>query len=161
DAENRLLSVTQGSSSQLYTYDALGQRVSAIRDGITSNYINDPSGLGAMVAEYSGSNQLKARYNYGLALVSRVDTNGAADYYTFDAIGNARELVGPGGTILNRYDYTPFGQNLLVQGTVPNPFQFVGELGVISETNGTDFMRARYYDALSGRFVSRDPLGLL
>src|SRR5205823_429506 len=41
-----------------------------------------------------------------------------------------------------------------------NPFQFVGQLGVQDESNGLEFMRARFYDAMKGRFLSQDPLKL-
>jgi len=43
--------------------------------------------------------------------------------------------------------------------TVSQPFQFVGQFGVMAEPNGFYYMRARYYDPSVGRFVSEDPLG--
>jgi RHS repeat-associated protein len=38
-------------------------------------------------------------------------------------------------------------------------FIFVGEYGAITEPNGLYYMRARYYDASVGRFISEDPKG--
>ena len=43
------------------------------------------------------------------------------------------------------------------EGT-PNPFRYVGKYGVMDEDNGLLFMRARYYDTETGRFLSKDPL---
>jgi len=39
------------------------------------------------------------------------------------------------------------------------PFQYVGQSGVMAEPNGFYYMRARYYDPEVGRFVSEDPIG--
>ncbi len=39
------------------------------------------------------------------------------------------------------------------------PFKYVGQLGVMAEPDGFYYMRARYYDPQSMRFISEDPLG--
>ena len=62
--------------------------------------------------------------------------------------------------MLNRYTYDPFGVSLGKTETVANPFEFVGEYGVMDEGNGLEFMRARFYAARLGGFTSPDPLGL-
>jgi len=43
--------------------------------------------------------------------------------------------------------------------TIEQPFKYVGQLGVFSEDDGLYYMRARYYDAEVGRFISEDPIG--
>ena len=45
--------------------------------------------------------------------------------------------------------------------TVPNPFEYVGEYGVMNDGNGLDFMRARHYQPDGGRFVQPDPIGMV
>lgn len=72
------------------------------------------------------------------------------------AIGNTSELTAAAGTVLNAYEYDPFGVSLSKSEAVPNPFEFVGEYGVMNEENGLEFMRARYYENGIGRFVSAD-----
>ena len=42
---------------------------------------------------------------------------------------------------------------------VPQPFKYVGQHGVMTEPNGLQYMRARYYDPHVGRFISEDPIG--
>jgi len=42
---------------------------------------------------------------------------------------------------------------------VAQPFTYVGQYGVMAESYGYYYMRARYYDSGSGRFVSEDALG--
>ncbi|NOS73213.1 MAG: RHS repeat-associated core domain-containing protein [Methyloglobulus sp.] len=45
------------------------------------------------------------------------------------------------------------------QETVPQPFKYAGQVGVFAEDNNLYYMRARYYDANIGRFISEDPAG--
>jgi RHS repeat-associated protein len=62
-------------------------------------------------------------------------------------------------TMVNKYAYTPYGQIVNEVQTIPQPFKFVGQYGVMTETNGFYYMRARYYDPTVGRFISEDPSG--
>lgn len=43
--------------------------------------------------------------------------------------------------------------------TITQPFKYVGQFGVQAEANNLYYMRARYYDADIGRFISEDPIG--
>ena len=68
-------------------------------------------------------------------------------------------LTDQGGNIANTYAYQPFGE--MTQGqtqTITQPFTYVGQYGVMAEGYGYYYMRARYYDSGTGRFVSEDPL---
>jgi RHS repeat-associated protein len=161
DAEGRLVSIVTPEGTWTYEYDVFGNHRATVHDGVRTEYLIDPMGLGDVVAEYDGGGSLRANYVQGLGLVSRVDASGPAAYFQFDASGNTTELTSAGGAVLNAYSYLPFGEPLLVSETVPNPFTFVGELGVMREGNGLDYMRNRWYDPAQGRFVQQDPIGLL
>ncbi|NJL52943.1 MAG: RHS repeat-associated core domain-containing protein [Hydrococcus sp. SU_1_0] len=63
--------------------------------------------------------------------------------------------------MVNSYFYDPFGDDISETEGITNPFEFVGQYGVAEEANGLDFMRARFYDSDTGRFISPDPIGLL
>ncbi|MHC4404022.1 MAG: RHS repeat-associated core domain-containing protein [Planctomycetota bacterium] len=159
DIENRLIEVATPTDTWTYTYDALGNRVTSTRTSLTTTYLVDPIGFGDLAAEYDGSGGLIARYQHGLGLVSRTDADGDSAFYTFSAIGNTSELTDQDGNILNSYSYDPFGVPLskteLLAG---NPFQFGSGYGVTQEANGLEFMRARFYDAVTGGFISEEPL---
>ncbi|MGA9378582.1 MAG: RHS repeat-associated core domain-containing protein, partial [Phormidium sp.] len=159
DAENRLVSAVTPEGSWSYEYDAFGNRIASTQNGQRTEYLLDPTGLGDVVGEYSNGS-LIARYTHGLGLESRVDTTNATAYYDFDAIGSTAGLTGGNGSYVNRYSYLPFGEDLNKVEAVSNPFEFVGQFGVMDEGNGLDFMRARYYDTSVGRFTAVDPLGL-
>jgi RHS repeat-associated protein len=79
--------------------------------------------------------------------------------YHFDAIGNTIAMTDDSEQVVNAYAYTPFGIITSKQETIPQPFTFVGQHGVMTEPNGMYYMRARYYDPQTGRFISQDPLG--
>jgi RHS repeat-associated protein len=160
DEENRLIAMKSPSGSWQYIYDALGNRVQVVENGATTYSVIDPLGLGNLVAQYDTAGELIAHYDYGLGLVSRSDADGNAAFYTFDVLGNTSDVTGPSGAVLNSYAYAPFGSWLHAAETVANPFQYAGQWGVIQEPSGLQFLRARFYDAVAGRFLSQDPSGV-
>ncbi len=160
DSENRLIRVVTPTDTWTNEYDAFGNRVVATHNGQTTRYVIDPTGLGNVAAEYDGGGSLIARYEHGFGLLARTDAAGDPAFYTFSAIGHTSELTGPSGAVANAYAYDPFGLSLAKTETIPNPFEFVGEFGVMNEGNGLELMRARFYDSMSGRFLSTDPSGL-
>jgi len=157
--ENRLVAVGKDTDTWQYVYDALGNRVTTIENGLTTQYMIDPIGLGNLVGEYDAVGSLVTGYDYGFGLLSRTDGAGNVAYYNFDAIGSTSELVTTARIVANSYAYTPFGTLLMNTEVLPNPFQYVGEFGVISEENGFDHMRARHYCPGQGKFISGDPIG--
>ncbi|MBP1684155.1 MAG: repeat-associated core domain protein [Deltaproteobacteria bacterium] len=160
DDGNRLTSATGPDGVWTYEYDAFGNRVAAEHEGVRTEFVIDPV-LGDVVASYNGAGSLIAQYVHGLGLASRIDAAGTSHYYDFDAIGHTSELTDASGTAVNRYAYLPYGEPLLRTESLDNPFQYVGELGVMTEIYGLHMMGARYYDPRDGRFVQRDPLGLV
>jgi RHS repeat-associated protein len=157
---NELTSVSGPNGTTTYTYNALGQLVSSTTGGKTTQYLVDPTGLGNVVGECDAPGNPIAHYTYGLGLVSRVDAGGAAAYYDFDVLGSTSDVTGTAGQILDHYAYDPFGGLLSHIEVTPNPFQFVGRFGAMSQSNGLDFMRARDYSGMLGRFTTVDPIGL-
>jgi RHS repeat-associated protein len=160
NAENRLTGVTLPGAGWGYEYDALANRSAAVHNGQRTEYLIDPFGLGDIVGEYNASGSLIAHYSHGLGLISRTDPGGTSAYYDLDALGSTVGLSGPAGNYVNRYSYLPYGERLTSTEGVVNPFTFVGKFGVMRETHGLDFMRARFYSATDGRFTTPDPIGL-
>lgn len=160
DADGQLVSAITPQGTWNYEYDVFGNRIATIHNGLRTEYLIDPGGLSSVFAEYDGSGAVRAHFAHGLGLVSRVDTAGPAAYFQYDANGNTAQLTGSGGAILNTYSYLPFGEPLSAIEAVANPFTFVGQLGVMREENGLDYMRNRWYDPTQGRFTQQDPIGL-
>ena len=158
--ENRLVKVIEpdGVATE-YKYDALGNRIATVYNGEQTEYLIDPFGLGDVVGEYDNAGNLVANYTHGIGIVNRSDSSGSA-YYDSNAIGSTVGLTNAVGSQVNRYSYLPFGQELSEAETISNPFEFVGQWGVMEDENGLDFMRARFYDSLIGNFLSPDPIGI-
>jgi len=148
DAENRLVGVaTPTNGTWQFIYDSLGNRTATVYNGATNQYLLDVFGLVDVAAEYDSTGNLVARYDHGLGLVAREDNGGNAAYYSFDVMGNTRQLTGNDGSILNSYDYDAFGAITSSSETVSNNFTLLGRFGISQLNQNTYFMRARYFDS--------------
>ena len=156
DTAHRL--TCQGTSS--YVYDGIGNRLKATRNGTVTKYIYDAAGN--LLAEANASNTITKYYIYGHGLTAMVDANTSQLYvYHFDGTGHTIALTNASKQVVNSYAYDPFGKIMYQQETISQPFKYAGQVGIIDEGNNVYYMRARYYDANLGRFISEDPAGFL
>jgi RHS repeat-associated protein len=86
-------------------------------------------------------------------------------YYQVDHLGTPQELTDHRGDIAWAAQYKAWGQAKEViseaarKAGIANPIRFQGQY--LDEETGLHYNRHRYYDPYSGRFVSKDPIGLL
>jgi RHS repeat-associated protein len=153
DPAHRLTSAGPAS----YSYDGAGNRLQAVRSGVTTRYLYDAGGN--LLAETDASNTISRYYIHGLGLLAMVTPANQVYNYHYNTIGSTVALTDQGKTVVNKYAYDPFGNLGNQEETIPQPFKYVGQAGVMSEANGLYYMRARYYDPKVGRFISEDPLG--
>jgi RHS repeat-associated protein len=145
------------SGAATFVHDGDGNRAAKTSGGVTTQYLVDdanPTGL-AQVAEEVVNGAVTRRYVYGLARISQTQANGTS-YYGYDAHGDVRTLMNASGTVTDTYDYDAFGNLIASTGTTPNVYRYQGE--ALDTETGLYYLRARYYDPISGRFVSVDPL---
>lgn len=164
DEDNRVTTVghTAGATTNTIAnrYDALGRRLARTLNGVETRYVLDFNGeMERILADTDAAGAITARYVHSPdGLGYREDVVGAITCYHADAMGNIIRLTdGSGGTVAD-YTYSPFGRVLASTGTVANLFRFVGSLGVMEELPNLYFMRARYYSADVGVFLSTDPV---
>jgi len=74
-----------------------------------------------------------------------------------DALGSTRLLTNASGAVVQRYDYTPYGETTQTASGFSNPYQYTGRE---RDDNGLYYYRARYYNPGMGRFIAEDPIGL-
>lgn len=149
--------VSYGADS--YAYDAEGNLVSSNVGGTARNYtIAAGLGLPQVLEEYDGSGAVVARYVYGLGLISREDASGNVSFYHYDSRGSTVGLSDSTGKITDSYGYDPYGKLTSKTGVTQNPFTFVGRYGIMAQSNGLYYMRARFYDPDLKRFLNKDPL---
>ncbi|BCO31664.1 hypothetical protein TspCOW1_17670 [Thiohalobacter sp. COW1] len=107
---------------------------------------------------YTAAGRLIRHYIHGQGLIALIEGDTAYTYH-FDALGSTVAITDADEAIVNAYSYRPYGRVAERSEAVPQPFTYVGQYGVMEEAAGLYYMRARYYDAEVGRFISEDPIG--
>jgi RHS repeat-associated protein len=153
DYEHRLSAI----GTTQFSYDGSGNRLQAVRGGVTTRYIYDASGN--LLAEADGNNVIQKYYIHGAGLLAMVTPTDQIYCYHYNATGSTMAMTDQSQTVVNKYRYDPFGNVIIKTEGVVQPFTYVGQLGVMTEPNGFYYMRARYYDPQVGRFISEDPIG--
>jgi RHS repeat-associated protein len=150
DRENRLTSATIGGPATTYTYNGDGLRQTRTSGGNTTSYVWDVAARVPMLLQ-DGTNA----YVYGRSLVSMTDASGAQTYRLTDGLGSTAHLADGAGNVTGSYTYDVFGAARTHTGA-STEYSFTGEQ---NDPNGLEYLRARYYDNATGRFLSGDPLG--
>jgi RHS repeat-associated protein len=166
DSENRMIQMVKGTTTITMKYDAFGNRVSkaVTTAGVTTTtqYLVDdlnPTGYAQVLDELTGpigSAAVSRTYTYGLQRISQVQITGnVLSYYQYDGGGSVRQLTNSAGQVTDSYEYDAFGNSFTKVGTTPNNYLYRGEQ--YDSDLSLYYLRARYYNPLTGRFLSRDP----
>lgn len=157
DLWNNLTHLKSPDQVVSYTYDGLSNRRSRTENGQTTQYTLDILGMSRVLIEHLQEDK-KNFYVYGLGLISRVDQDEKSSHYHYDFRGSTIAITDETESVTHSYIYDVFGETLSATEADYNPFRFVGKYGVMHEADEFYFMRARYYDASIGRFLSEDPI---
>ena len=89
-------------------------------------------------------------YYYSEHRISNDDT-----IYTYDGLDNVNMTLSTTGSILQKYEYSDYGQRSLDSKTeiINNEFGYNGEAHT---ADGLQYLRSRYYDPETGVFISAD-----
>jgi RHS repeat-associated protein len=160
DVNDNLLTVN-GSATGTFSYDGAGNRRSKTLNGITTKYVLSILGMSQVLMETDASNDPSNYYVYGpTGLISRIKPNNTTHVYHYDYRGSTIAISDASSNLTHTYSYDPFGNVLAANEPANdlNPFRYVGQQGVQYETPTLTFMRARYADLTTGRFISEDPI---
>ena len=113
----------------------------------TSTFVYDTSLAPAPLLQVDGE-----RLVHGLGPLYRVHANGSYDTLVRDGLGSVRAEVSGTGRLSNAYDYTAYGA-LRAATSLP----LLGFAGELHDPSGLMYLRARWYDPGTGRFMTRDP----
>lgn len=157
---NSLSQLDSANSSTLgkvrYRYDGWGRRVYANDATGTTHFLWDEDDV---VADINSSGTATRYYNYypGMSNLHSMRVGLTGYLYVKDVTGNVIGLQDTSGSLVNSYEYSPFGDLESVSETVSNRFRFAsGE----QDRLGQYYLRARFYDPEYRRFISEDPIGL-
>jgi RHS repeat-associated protein len=159
DKASRITAISQTNLA----YNGLNDLLTRQADGTTVRfYYNYALGLEPAVAEKNETAQAWKRFyiltpaGQLLYLIDASNSN-AVSFYHFDRTGNTLFLTDETGNITDCYAYSPYGKLLAHSGTSDQPYTFAGAWQARKEgDNGIYQMRARYYDAGTARFLSRE-----
>lgn len=164
DVNDNLLTVT-GSATATFSYDGAGNRRQKTLNGTTTTrYVLSILGMSQVLMETNTSNAPKNYYVYGpTGLISRIKPNNTTHYYHYDYRGSTIAITDATQTVTHTYSYDAFGNVLVANEPVgdQNTYRYVGQQGVQYETPTLTYMRARYADLSTGRFISEDPIWAL
>ena len=151
-----------GSANGTYLYDGNLKRVrSVINDGSeTKTIYNIYDMSGQLVHIHKLSDNVKMDYIHGpTGTLARVANNNQPTYLHPDHLGSAQAGTKQDGTIDWRTQYTPFGEEIVSPAANDNLDGFTGHIK--DKATGLNYMQARYYDPVIGRFLSVDPVTFL
>jgi RHS repeat-associated protein len=144
DTLNRLIA----RDTTAYGYNGDGALV--VRgDATTTRYTQDLAAPLSQILQTTAISTTK--YLYGLDRLA-AQTGSDRTWYVGDALGSVRLTLDDAGAPLGVVNYDPWGTP--ESGSVPT-FGFTGELQ--DSATGLVNLRARWYSAGQGRFVTRDP----
>jgi len=146
-----------GGATTVYGYDGVGQRVRKTVNGVTTRYVLHD---GQVALELDATGGIVAEYTYyaGTDRPHGMRRGGVQYFYVQDAEGNVSGLLNASGAVVETYTYTPQGELVGGGGGVTNPYRYKGREW--DAEAGLYYMRARYYDPGTSRFLSEDPIGL-
>lgn len=159
DDQSRLVGVSPQSGANpqaaVYTYDADGIRTSRTAGGVTTTFLVDKNRDFAQVAvETTGATV--TTYTHGHTLLSQTRTGSGSHFHLSDGQLSTRQLTTPAGAVSDTYTYDAFGVALAASGGTANDYRYAGEQ--LDPNAGFYYLRARHYEAATGRFTSTDPL---
>ena len=163
DNNGNMLSKSDGTSAVTQTFDVLN-RMTAYEDGeTTASYTYNPDNM----RRSKTVTGVKTEHIWvGSEIVLDITGNSVVSYmngiksnygwYVYNAHGDVVQLCDDNGVVTKSYDYDPYGNQLTeVDALDKNPYRYSGEY--YDAESGYIYLRARYYDSTTGRFISEDP----
>jgi RHS repeat-associated protein len=149
-----------------YEYDREGRRTQkTVTENGTEKTVNFTWDGDKLIAEHDGNGQLIKAYRYGLgyAPTQMITPNGAYTVHT-DHLDTPYQLTDEQGTIVWQANHAAYGKTNVNEDpdgdgqAITFNIRFPGQYE--DEESGLYYNRHRYYDATTGRYIRKDPIGL-
>ncbi len=176
DAQNRLIEVKDLNSNSLvkHHYDAYSRRIATTTGSTTTLYVYDAWNC---IAEYQLHNSSFTLHNsllWGLDLSGSMQGAGGvggllafinhnssfiiSHYPLYDGNGNVTEYIDSSENVVANYEYDAFGNTTVATKPKANLFPYRFSTKPLDATSGLYYYGYRWYDSLTGRWPSRDPI---
>ena len=168
DGYNRLSEFIDDYSTAEYSYNINGLRESKTVNGVKTRYIYNQENI---IGEIFDDNIYT--YYRATELIGYTNNKGDRYYYRQNSHGDVTALLTVDGQEKKAYSYSaygkeipfslaPMGSQTVVQlwraetEQIHNPFRYCGEY--YDQETGFIYLRNRYYDNSTGRFITEDPI---
>jgi RHS repeat-associated protein len=180
DAENRLIQVTNAATpffSTRFTYDGISRRVTISSHDNRRLHSIGPEGVSQARTATNLLPTAETRYLWcGETLCQARDSNdtvihryypegellplsNTSMYYAQDQVDNVRDVLSAkGGDRVASINYNPYGEATQSSGTVPVDLRYAGLF--YDQQSGLYLAHHRIYEPKTGRWISRDPIGV-
>ena len=147
---------------RLYIYNASDERVASVEylNGKESWTLRDlENRVLRRFTRSSGTWTWAEDYVYGAGRLIAAEVPGPAKvlHFHLDHLSSPRLITGNGGAQVGQHDYYPFGGEVPGGTNDGERFKFTGHERDLPGT--LNYMHARYYDGMMGRFLSVDRIG--
>jgi RHS repeat-associated protein len=169
DGENRLIVVASNSVPMVQNaYVYIHRRIMKITATATNTCLYDGWNL---LAERNAS--YTNHYVWGLDLSQSREgaggiggllmavLDGTAYYPAYDANGNVTDYTDAIGSTVARYEYDPFGKVSTQSGSLADIFAYQFSTKYADDETGLVYYGYRFYSPGMGRWINRDPIGML
>jgi RHS repeat-associated protein len=164
DFEDQLISTVEGTEEMAFSYDATGRRIQVVEGGEVRRFVVAPGPDEAMDVVYGvqDPNEGWAGYVWAGSLPLARYQNGSVEHYLTDASGSVVSVVDSDGQEIESFDYDAFGA--VRSDATPSDLVTLAGGGIRFQAQWLDagsslyHFRARVYDPVTGRFLTRDPL---
>ncbi len=151
DVFGRLTNYNSGTIEAQYEYNADNLRTQKTVNRTETNFVWNG---GNLAEEYGGSNGI---YTYDGQGIHISNQDGVVKTYLKDQHTNIVGYADEDGELIDTgvfgMDYDAFGNQWT--GETPDPFGYCGEY--LDKETGLIYLRNRYYDSSTGRFITEDP----
>jgi RHS repeat-associated protein len=167
DTDNQLTRIREWSNSiaqfdYTYAYDPFGRRISATENGVTRHFAHD--GLDCITELDSNANVKKwflrgTGLGGGIADIIAEVSPTTTNYYCYNHRGDVVGLVSKAGVLTARYEYTAFGSPITDYRSPITGSRFIGfSSKEFDQKSSLSYYGYRFYDANSGRWMTKDPM---
>ncbi len=139
-----------------YIYDTNNLRIGKKINGVvTERFVLDRNQISLV---FDGVGVQKSRYLYGTQIdqVLAEESGNQVHWFLIDNQGTVKDVVDNTGTVINHINYDSFGRVLNQTSPIDLRFAYTGR--ELDGETGQYYYRARYYDAVVGKFISEDPI---
>jgi RHS repeat-associated protein len=149
DALDRLTSSAVGGVPRSYTYDGDGLLSSRLTP-LATTFLWDPASAPQRLLQ-AGTDRIV--HGLGPLYVARAD--GTTTTLARDGGKSVRAEVSDLGLVTGSWRYRAYGETAQASGLGPSILGYAGQL---TDPSGLLYMRARWYDPTTGRFMTADPV---